>query len=552
MSGPTGAETVVISEHVLTLTTQDAEPVSKTAICVKGGRIAAVIPADQAQVWIGPDTVVHDVGGRTVMPGFVDPHAHSEVAAKASYQMVDVRAPRCPDIPAVLDQLRAHLPDARDGWVVGQGNLFFDQKLAEGRFPTREELDSVSTEVAVAVRAGGHLSILNTKALELAGITADYEAVDYSITGKPSVERDEHGTPTGIITEMDKLVPFPALSDSEIETALHTGIAEMFTANGVTTIGEISETVNGLRSFDAAISAGRISIRMHVYLWTPGTVTLEQACSHDEWTHFTAPSDKMTIQGVKVFADGGYSAKRAALSKPYAHDCHAHGELALSTEQVTAIATATNKAGLHLAIHANGDRAQLSVCEALAAISDTLADGPTIRIEHAGNFVPDYGTLSNAWTKAGIIPVPQPVFIYNFGEFIPDYVGDYARERQFPFRTMIDDGWTISGSSDVWVGSEVGQTNPFLSIASAVGRRTFHGHELTPEQAVTVYEALQMHTVGAAHAMGLDDTRGTIEVGKYADLISLDADPLSVDTTELENISVVDVLLGGERVYTRG
>ncbi|EHK82238.1 MULTISPECIES: amidohydrolase [Rhodococcus] len=546
------ADTVVLSDRVLTMTGEENEPGVRTAVCIRDGKIAAVLPADAAQPWIGEHTVVHDFGDRTVMPGFVDPHAHSEVAAKATYQMVDVRAPECPDIPSVLQRLRDSIPQARDGWLVGQANLFFDQKLAEGRFPTRGELDSVSTELAVAVRAGGHLSILNSRALELAGITSEYEAVDYSITGKPTVQRDEAGKPTGVITEMDKLIPFPSLSDTEIEKALEQGITELFTANGVTTIGEISESVDGLRTFDRAIAAKRIGVRMHVYLWAPGTVTLEEACTHAEWTQFTAPPERMSIRGVKVFADGGYSAKRAALSQPYADDSHSHGELALSVEQVAEIARATRSAGLQLAIHANGDWAQLSVCEALAKAAGELTDGPGIRIEHAGNFVPDYDALSAAWKAAAIVPVPQPVFIYNFGEFMPDYLGEYARERQFPFRRMLDDGWPISGSSDVWVGSEVGQTNPFLSIASAVARRTFHGQVLSPEQAVTTYEALQMHTIAAAQAMEIDDTRGTIETGKYADLIVLDDNPLTANPDRLLCIRVTDVLLGGEQVYTGG
>ncbi len=102
------------------------------------------------------------------------------------------------------------------------------------------------------------------------------------------------------------------------------------------------------------------------------------------------------------------------------------------------------------------------------------------------------------------MPVPQPVFLYNFGEFIPPgYVGEYAQDRQFPFRRMLDDGWNVSGSSDVWVGSEIGQTNPFLSIASAVGGRwTFHHEVMSPDQSVSIYEALRMHTVGGATVLG--------------------------------------------------
>jgi predicted amidohydrolase YtcJ len=222
----------------------------------------------------------------------------------------------------------------------------------------------------------------------------------------------------------------------------------------------------------------------------------------------------------------------------------------LSTEQIVELAQRTQQAGLRLAVHANGDRAQLEVCQALATVS-RAADGPRIRIEHAGNFVPDYAALTSAWKAAGIVPVPQPVFIYNFAEFIPGYVGEYARDRQFPLRRMIEDHWPVSGSSDVWVGSEIGQTNPFLSIASAVSRRTFHGHQLDTAQQVNIYEALRMHTVGGAYALGEEHTRGTLEVGKYADLIALDRNPLHTPTDDLRDITVEEVFLAGQPVFSR-
>lgn len=540
--------TAIRADRVITLGPKEFD--GPGVVMVKDGLIHDVVPAaelDRAD-W---DEVV-DLGAKVLMPGFVDPHAHAEVAAKAAYSMVDVRAPGCSTVADVLDTLRDNLDKTRDGWLVGQANLFFDQKLADRRFPTRRELDSVSSDIAIAIRAGGHLSILNSRALQLSGIDAGYEAVDYSITGKPAVHRDVSGEPTGVVTEMDKLLPFPGLDRQHAERAVETGIRELFTVNGVTTIGEISDSLTqGLELYDAGISAGRISARIHIYLWAPGTVTLEQACDHRQWATLASDPSRLRIQGVKAFADGGYSAARAALSRPYAHgDGHNCGEIALSTAEIVELAQRTQDAGLQLAVHANGDRAQLEVCQALASVK-RRGDGPRIRIEHAGNFVPDYPALTSAWKAAGIVPVPQPVFIYNFAEFIPDYVGEYARQRQFPLRRLIDDRWPVSGSSDVWVGSEIGQTNPFLSIASAVSRRTFHGLQLDTAQQVTVYEALQMHTLGGAYALGEEHTRGTLEVGKFADLIALDRDPRQVPADELCEVTVTDVFLAGEPVFSR-
>jgi predicted amidohydrolase YtcJ len=542
------AERILLrAERVLTLTGSETD--GPAGVLVRDGLIEAVLAGADLDA-VGTDVRVVDLGDRTLMPGFVDPHAHAEVAAKATFGMVDVRAPGCRSIADVLETLRAQVGQAREGWLVAQANLFFDQKLADRRFPTRDELDTVSSGLAIVIRAGGHLSILNTRALQLAGIDESYESVTYSITGKPSVHRDDTGRPTGIVTEMDKLLPLPKLTSSQARQAVETGIRELFTARGVTTIGEISESLDeGLEVYDAAIADGRMAARIHVYLWTPGTVTLEQACDYQSWATLRSDPALLRIQGVKAFADGGYSAAQAALTRPYIHDGgHNCGEVALSTEQIVELAERTQRMGLQLAVHANGDRAQLAVCEALASVTRTH-NAPRIRIEHAGNFVPDYPQLAAAWRRADIVPVPQPVFIYNFAEFLPEYVGDYARDRQFPLRRMLDDGWPVSGSSDVWVGSEIGQTNPFLGVASAVSRRTFHNRALNADQAVTTYEALRMHTIGGAYALGEEHTRGTLEPGKYADLIALDRNPLTTPADELLDISVDEVFLGGRSAF---
>lgn len=539
--------TVIRADSVLTLS--DNEFDGPGGVVVRDGFIEAVLPAERLDAGTPEGAHVVDLGPKTLMPGFVDPHAHAEVAAKAAFQMADVRAPGCPNVASVLDALSRQRDRARDGWLVAQANLFFDQKLEDRRFPTRDELDSVSTDLAIVIRAGGHLSILNSRALELSGIDEDYRPVDYSVTGKPSVQRDSSGRPNGIVTEMDKLLPLPTLSPVEIRKAVETGIAELFTSKGVTTIGEISESVDGgLRVYDDAIADGRMAARIHVYLWTPGTVTLDEACDHKQWANLRSDPSRLSIVGVKAFADGGYSAARAALSRPYAHDGgHNCGEVALSTEEIVELARRTQPVGLQLAVHANGDRAQLEVCSALASV-ERVSGGPRIRVEHAGNFVPDYDSLSRAWAEAHIVPVPQPVFIYNFAEFLPEYVGDYSREKQFPLRRMIDDGWPVSGSSDVWVGSEIGQTNPFLSIASAVSRRTFHDRPLGPDEGVTIRQALRMHTVGGAYALGVEATTGTLEPGKFADVIALDRNPLEIPESDLLDVNVEEVFLAGRQV----
>lgn len=543
------AELVLLSDRVIWMT--EGDPVSPGFLAVRDGVIAATGPRGDAAAYIGPETVIRDTGSAPIMPGFVDVHAHMEVAARTAYQTVDCRAPRCRTVADVLDTLREHLSEAVDGWLVGQANLFFDQKLAEKRLPTRAELDSVSTDVAIVVRAGGHISVLNSRALERAGINRDYRAADYSITGMPTVERDERGEPTGVVKEMDNLLPLPKLSGDALRAAIRKGVRDLFTANGVTTIGEISETVAGLRQMDALHAAGELGARLRVYLWTPGTVSLEEACQHRDWSGLTAPDELLRVHGVKMFSDGGYSAASAAVKRPYVHTGHRNcGKVALSAEQIGEALRRTADAGLQLAVHANGDRAQEEVCLAIEAAGGPRPGAPIPRVEHAGNFLPD-PAATELWRRAGIIPVPQPVFIYTFGDFFPAYLGEYGTRGRFPFRRLLDEGWAITGSSDVWIGSEDGATNPFFSIWCCLRRESFFGEIIDEDQRITMAEALRMHTINGARTLGEEDRYGSLEPGKLADVIVLDRDPFECPVDELLQIRVDEVYLGGRRVHTR-
>jgi hypothetical protein len=512
------------------------------SVTIEGERIAHVDGAPAA------GEVTLDFGDRVLMPGFVDVHAHYEVAARVGYQTVDVRAPTCGSVADVLEVLREAARDTDTGWAIGQGNLFLDQKLAERRFPTRAELDSVSTDVAIAVRAGGHITMLNSKALELAGIDESYEEPQGSVTGQPIVEREADGRVSGVVKEMDNLLPFPELDRVALKRALKEGATDLFAAHGVTTLGEISETIDGLHAMDELALVGELPVRVAIYQWVPGTMSIDDACERK--LELGSRPDQVGIQGIKIFADGGFSAASAAVKKPYVVHPHQCGTLAVSPEYVAEVAARASDAGLQMAIHANGERAQELVCDALAKVGSNGGFPLAPRVEHAGNFLPDR-SLTDKWRAAGIIPVPQPVFIYTIGDFIPTYVGEYGNHGQFPLRWLIDEGWELSGSSDVWIGSERPQTRPLFSIWCCVERRGFSGREIEPEQAITVDEALLMHTLGGARVLGEEADRGSIEAGKLADLIVLARDPRRVPPSEIPNIEVDYVFLGGRCVYSR-
>jgi predicted amidohydrolase YtcJ len=296
---------------------------------------------------------------------------------------------------------------------------------------------------------------------------------------------------------------------------------------------------------------GRLPARMRLYLWAPGTMTLQQACDWRGHFSLTAPPELLDVAGVKLFSDGGYSAASAAVNSEYVHvDPRHNGSIALTQDQVGEAVGLTADAGLQLAIHANGDRAQEWLCDTIVARSGPSTVPNRIRIEHAGNFRP-HDRTSDGWRTAGILPVPQPVFLYTFGDYFVDYLGDYGALGRFPFRTLLDEGWPLSSSSDVWVGSEREATNPMFAVWCCVARTSYAGRQIDPEQALTVDEALRLCTIGAAGAMGEAAEKGSLEPGKLADIAVLDRDVHRVAADDLRAVKADLTMVGGQVVHQR-
>lgn len=542
-------EKLVLGGRVLTME-RDTAP-DWQGMVVRDGRIMRLIRRDEEGVLAGEGREVIDLGERTLMPGFVDVHAHAEVLCRTFFGTVDCRAPGCADVSDVQDALSSARREREPGaWIVGQGNLFYDRKLAEGRLPTRAELDAVSTEEPIAVRAGGHITVLNTKALELAGIDHDYVPPSYSVTGLPEVERDGDGNPTGVVKEMDTLLPFPAPDDRDaLREALRNGLEENFTRFGVTTIGEISETVEGIECMDELATEGRLPVEMRVYLWAPGTLSVEQACNWHDHIYLHDPGRQVAIHGLKLFADGGFSARSAAVSCPYLGE-QGCGSIAFARYFLRRAFEKTGRNGLQLSIHANGDRAQEWLCQQVIEMGGAPEGRLRTRIEHAGNLLPNEST-KDWWAKAGVIPVPQPVFLYTFGEYFSDYLGEFGERGRFPFRTLLAEGWRLSGSSDVWIGSEQEATNPFFSIWCCIRRQAYSGVLIDEHEAITIEQALRMHTLDAAATLGLDDVQGSLVPGKRADVIALERDPREVPIDELRGMQADFVMKNGRTVLDR-
>jgi predicted amidohydrolase YtcJ len=511
---------------------------------VTNGRFVSVGQADATD----RDEIV-DFGSRVIIPGFCDPHTHGEVATVALATMSDCRAPFVKSISDIQEVLRRDLWKATtSGWLVAQGNLFLDQKLRDRRLPTRDELDDVSSDVAIAVRAGGHTTALNSRAIELIGY--EFEDPAASVMGPATVERDSNGRATGRVSELDHCLPIPPLEPEELRKITTEGFRRLFLAHGVTTVGEITESVRGVEAIADAAASGEIPSRVVFYLWAPGTLPLDQALRWPEFLRIEGDPDRVKIDGIKVFLDGGFSGRTAALLTPYAEP-HALspgscGEMAMSTDEVRRQLSAILDAGIKPIIHTCGERAQLILADVLRE----LRPGKGVRAEHAPNYISDLSTIDR-WIDDGLIPVTNPGFIQSIGLYLPEYLGPVGRTGRFPYRAVLDRGIRLACASDVHMGGDPRQTNPFFGIWCAVTRTGFTGELVEPEQRVSVIEALLMHTLYAAEAMQIADTRGSIAAGKFADFVVLDRDPREVPADELLDVRVDEVYVGGEHVYSR-
>ncbi|HLU32110.1 MAG TPA: amidohydrolase [Acidimicrobiia bacterium] len=526
-----------------TVHTVDPQDTTAQAVAVRGGRVLAVGSEEEIRSLIAEHTEVVDLGGRTVLPGFTDPHVHLEMASVALGLMTSIHSPPYRDIPSMLDALRAACAERSPGeWVIGQGNLFHDMRLAEKRYPTREELDTVSTEHPVIVRMGAHVTVANSVALEKFGIGPDYEVPPGGV-----VFRDENGEPTGLFMEMYKYLPIPEFTREQKRDGIVRTARNYFLKYGVTCIGEIVDSIEGVRLFQELQASGELPLRIALYARMPKPIDLAALASTGFSTGFG--DDHLYLAGVKVFADGGISARLGATYKPYVGTNNT-GKLVWTVEELAEIARICNEAGLQPIVHCAGDRATDLVIEAFAAeLARRPRDDHRWRIEHIGNpFATD--ERLKRMKEVGIVPVPNPPHLYSMGDQFPGLVGEDADHLTMRMKTMFDLGMKPSSASDL-TGSHPESSNPFLGMWVMVTRETFFGRRYPADEALTVREALRTYTINGAYAVFQDDVRGSIELGKLADLVVVDRDPLSIPIDELPEIQVEQTYIDGAVVWAK-
>ncbi|MXX70076.1 MAG: amidohydrolase [Gemmatimonadales bacterium] len=504
------------------------------AFAVKSGRFLAVGSSDDISNLIGPGTDVVDAAGQTVVPGFIDAHNHPFYSGTKHLKQVSLNVRSIEAIKSALSERAQNTPP--DQWV--QGFLYDDTKLEDGRPLTRADIDDAVPDHPVSVtHRGGHTGVYNSRAFELAGITAD--------TPDPPGGRyyKEDGELTGRVAEhakdpIESLIP-AGTTRAERQESIRL-IGERMAAAGLTSVHETGAG-NDLVSYQDAYEAGELHFRAYVFpnagdasfLFANLKAAGIRTGFGDEW---------VKIGGIKYVADGSASERTMAMSTPYVGRPDDLGILTMNQEQIHHAVDDAVRNGWQIGIHANGDLA-IDMC--LTAFERAQREmpqaDPRFRLEHCSLVNDD---LLRRIRDVGAIPTP----FYTYVHFHGNKWGEYGAEKMewmFAHRRFIDYGIPVAGASDY----PPGPFETLMGIQSMVTRTDMQGREWGPSQKITVEEALRVCTINGAHASFEEAIKGSITAGKLADFVILADDPHTADPFAIKEIEILRTVVGGRATY---
>jgi predicted amidohydrolase YtcJ len=522
------ADLVLINGKIFTM--NPSQPRAE-AIAIEDARIVQVGTNDAVNRCIWKDTRLINLKGKTVVPGFIDTHIHVADFGKF-LTWIDLRDVR--SIKEMQATLRARVQKTPKGkWIIGHG---WDQNcFAEMRLPTRHDLDVVSAGTPVILyHKLGQICIVNSKALELAGLTKQTGAP----TGGAIDKSEETGGFTGILRdEATNLVWkfVPTISEEDLIEAVSLACEKIVEA-GVTSVNWMVLSPIEVSAIEKLHVQNRLPFRVYVVIpvdFLDGVMA--------SGLYKRSGDAALRIGGVVIFADGYLATRTAALFQSY-NDClDSSGRLLYTQEEMNALAIKVHKANLQLIIHSVGDKA---VDAALTTIEETSKEavGKELRnrIEQAA--VLNEGLLQRMKNQKVIVSVQPRVIDSEFRVWsAAEHLGPERVRWLYPLKTLLSEGIKVSGGSDC----PMEPLSPLLGIKAAVTREFF------PEERLTVEEALRLYTVDAAYASFEENIKGSIEKGKLADLTVLRRDPRMVVPNEIGDIEVEMTIVSGKVVYSK-
>lgn len=474
-----------------------------------------------------------DISGKTILPGFIDSHSHPASSGRAHLRNVDCDLRSISAIKKVIYERTKNTPEGE--WV--EGFKYDDTKTSEKRFINNKDLDEVSPHHPVIIRhRGGHTAYVNSMALTLGGI--DRNTAD-PLGGH--IERDAiSGELTGRLLEsatsaIENLIP-NIFSRSEYQAGAKL-ISQMMSKSGITSVTDAGTDARSYQSYQDAHDAKELKTRIYCMMRGRGVDEMMRAGKKtgdgDEWVR---------VGAMKLACDGSISERTARLSESYIGRPNDYGIIVNDEEMLYEQAVKAHKKDWQIGIHANGDVGidiVLNVYERLQKAY--YRKDPRFRLEHCTVINDD---LIRRIKALKAIPTPFSTYVYWHGEKMKEY-GKERLERMFAVKSFLDAGINVTQTSDY----PPGPFEPMMAIQSSVTRRDYNGNLWGPSQRITVEEAIKVGTIHGAYASFEEQIKGSLEVGKLADLVVLDQNPLKVDPMSIIDIPIQRTMVGGKWSY---
>lgn len=514
---------------------------------VKDGKIFFLGTNDEAKNVSSKELI--DLKGKMMIPGMADAHLHLYAYCQ-NLTFVDLS--KVHNINEMINLMKEKVKNVKKGdWVKG---VNFDQsKWKENRFPTLEEMDSISKDNPVIIkRCCLHAVVANSKALKMVGIGKNYQAGSGGI-----VELDKDSMPNGILREQstkvfDDILPDP-LKDVEVQKRIMQDVLNDMSSKGITTIHtyaakiwQYNEDISIYKNFE---KEGKLPLRVTVCideLFEPEILTEEK---------LNNPNRKVQLGAYKIFSDGSMGSRSAALKSPYSDDPENSGFMLFTQEELNNKILTGYEHGLQPAIHAIGDRALDMTLSAIEyTLKITKEKGMTdeeqknrlpFRIIHVQMIDDD---LLERMKKLPLVLDIQPIFLCTDLHWIEDRIGKERLKGSFALKTMEKAGLIQTGGSDCPVETY----EPLKGIYAAVTRQDMEGYPMEgflPEERLSVYEALCMYTKNVPYATGQESVLGTLEIGKFADLTVLERNLFKIDEKDIKDVKVEQTYVAGNCVF---
>jgi predicted amidohydrolase YtcJ len=537
------ADLVLLNGKIVTL--EDSRPEAQ-AVAVVGDKIADLGSTEDIKRHVGPKTQVIDLKGQLVIPGFIEGHGHFGGVGEAKLNLELQNAKSWDEIVAMVEQAAKKVKPGE--WILGRG--WHQEKWSsppqpnvEG-FPTHASLSRVSPANPVLLtHASGHASFANAKAMEVSGVTA-------KTPNPPGGDflKDANGEPTGLFRETASgLIRRDRVSAEERIARSRKGLelaSQEVLSKGVTSFQDAGSSVSDVDLMKALIDEGKINVRLWVMLRMNNQAL---AANLAKYRTIDYANGFLTVRGIKKSIDGALGSRGAWLLEPYSDKPGDTGRNTTTVEEIREAAKLAIQHGYQLCVHAIGDRANRETLNIFEEAYKANPDKKDLRwrVEHAQHLhpsdIPRFGQL-------GVIASMQGIHCTSDAPYVPARLGDKRTEEgAYVWQKLMKSGAVVSNGTD----APVEDVSPIASFYATVTRKLKDGRVFYPDQRMSRVEALKSYTTNAAYAAFEEGSKGTLKPGKYADLVVLSKDIMTVPDDQIPTAEILYTIVGGKVRYKK-